>query len=506
MEKCISPCSASTEIIATKLDKAIIVKDIVALNKHINEALVLAESEDAISKATIYYCLGTAYGALDSITGSKDEESLKKQIYFFRKSISQLEALECSEHKFALYVKTYKTNAYVNYGNVLCRCGRIIAAIYQYKKAVELQPTFGMALGNLGKAYMDYSLMEFDPGHQEYFHHFSYTHFQRALECTDPNTYPEARAFFANRANQYRPEYVESFLSKELSIPQIRIREKQELAYREWAVENNLFLNTLNDLPPAELCFACDVLQLPGMVVSLDAKPVFHGMFNQIKQEYIFARYQYYSALQETRRPHYADKDTHLINFADYPQYGMRIERVKSSFKTLFSLLDKMAYFLNSYFDLGIKERDVSFSAVWKSEHGSGKHRYTYKNTLNHSDNFALDSLYWISRDLYDSFEDSPNPQLERIKKVRNALEHKYVKITKGWFPDREKGEIDDLALYVNETELYDLTMQLMHIVREAIICLTLCVHAEEQSRQKESGDKIVMPMPLMEYDDNWKL
>ena len=58
----------------------------------------------------------------------------------------------------------------------------------------------------------------------------------------------------------------------------------------------------------------------------------------------------------------------------------------------------------------------------------------------------------------------------------------------------------------MNETELYDLTMQLMHIVREVIICLTMCVHAEEKSQKKENGDQLVMPMPLMEYDDNWKI
>lgn len=121
---------------------------------------------------------------------------------------------------------------------------------------------------------------------------------------------------------------------------------------------------------------------------------------------------------------------------------------------------------------LDVENPDNSFSAIWKSEHG-GKHRYAYKNTVNYHDNFALSSLYWISRDLYDSFEDSPNPQL---------------------------------ALYVNEAELYDLTMQLMYIVREVIICLTLCVYAEEKSREKENGDKLVMPMPLMEYDDNWKI
>lgn len=347
--------------------------------------------------------------------------------------------------------------------------------------------------------------MEFDTVHQTSFRHFSYVYLKSALECTNPNTYSEARTFFAGQLTKYRLENDELFPSKELSITPLDISEKEEHAYRKWAVENSLFLNTLNDLPPAELSLACDTLQLPGMVLALDAKPVFHGMFNQIKQEYIFSRYQYYSALQKSSKPHFADKYTHLINFADYPQYSMRIEYLKSSFKTLFGLLDKMAYFLNSYFDLGIKERDVSFNSIWKNEH-SGSHSYKYKNILKYHDNFALSSLYWISRDLYDKFESSPNPQLERIKKVRHALEHKYVKITTGWFPDREEGEIDDLALYVHEMELYDLTMQLMHIVREAIICLSLCVHAEEKSRQQKNRDKKVIPIHIMEYKDNWKI
>jgi tetratricopeptide (TPR) repeat protein len=505
MEKHYSPCSAETEKIAKELDDAIIAKDFVTLNERINDALTLSKREDAVSKAIIYYCLGTAYGDLHSIGGTESEESLKKQLYFYRKSITQLYALECTTSEFSLFINKYKTNAHINYGNALCRCGRIISAIDQYKKALDLQPGFGMAHGNLAKAYKDYSIIEFDPGHQKYFHHFSYKHFQIALECTDPNTYLEAKSFFKVQIDQFRPEYIESFLSKELIIPQFNIPDLEELAYRTWAVENNLFLNTLNDLPPAELCFACDVLQLPEMIDSHDGKPIFHGMFNQIKQEYVFARYQYYAALQEAVKPHYADKDTHLINFADYPQYSMRIEQVKSSFKTLFSLLDKMAFFLNSYFDLGIKERDVSFSSIWKSER-SGKHHYEYKNTLNYSDNCALSSLYWISRDLYDSFEDSPNPRLERIKEVRHALEHKYVKITKDRIPDIEKSKIDDLALYVDEEELYDLTMQLMHVVREAIICLSLSVHIEEQSREKQNGDKITIPVSLMEYDDSWKL
>lgn len=212
------------------------------------------------------------------------------------------------------------------------------------------------------------------------------------------------------------------------------------------------------------------------------------------------------AASQFREEVHYADKNTHLINFADFPQYGIRIEQLKSAFKTLYGLFDKIAYFLNSYFELGIHERDVSFNHIWLTGFGAGKNHYEYKNILNHKENFALASLYWISRDFYDKFEDSPNPRLKRISDVRNALEHKYVKVTNGWFPARVNSEIDDLALYVTEDELSALTLELMHIVREAIICVSLCVHVEEQKNRDQLQNKLIMPMPLMEYDDEWKL
>lgn len=271
-----------------------------------------------------------------------------------------------------------------------------------------------------------------------YLHHFAYGLLRKAVINDDPNTYAEAKKCFQAAIEEYHTEYIEKFLEKELPIPQFSYKNVEEKEYREWAVENNLFLNTLNDLPVRELCFAADVLQLPNMVVRIDAKPIFHGMFNQIKQEYVYARYQYYSSLKIAEVPHYADKETHLINFFDYPQYGIRIEHLKSAFKILYGLFDKMAYFLNSYFNLGIHERDVSFSHIWLNGFGNGKNHYDFKNTLNYQENFALASLYWISRDFYDKFEDSPNPRLKRISDVRNALEHKYVKVTKGWFPERE--------------------------------------------------------------------
>lgn len=192
------------------------------------------------------------------------------------------------------------------------------------------------------------------------------------------------------------------------------------------------------------------------------------------------------------------------MNFPDYPLYGIRIEQLKTAYKTLFGLLDKIAFFMNAYYELGIAETDIDFRSIWYSKH-YGKNCYEYRNTLNKDANFALASLYWISRDLYDRFESSPNPELMRIRNIRNALEHKYVKIVAGYFPERLNGDVDDLALYVSEDEMFRLTMELMKTAREAIICLSLCVNIEEKKREK-CGDAIVVHCELQEFDDDWKV
>lgn len=505
-EEYIDPFSNESEMYAKRLDDATISGDIEKLETLLNEIEIALPNTDVISQSRLYYSIGTVYRDFAKAKGLSQEESLKKQLYCFRKSIDIIENEEYSKKEYAPYVNGFMRILYTNYANTLSSCGRKIEAIAQYKKAISIHHSFGMAIGNLGRVYQDYGILDYDDGHQNYFHHFAYSFLTKAVGCEDPDTYEEAKEYFAKLMSRYAPAYVEGFLQKDLKIPQFSYENIEEKLYREWAVENNLFLNTLNDLPVAELCFATDVLQLPNMVVSIDAKPIFHGMFNQIKQEYVYARYQYYSSLQFRDEVHYADKDTHLINFSDYPQYGIRIEQIKSSFKILYGLFDKIAYFLNSYFELGIHERDVSFNHIWLTGFGKGKNHYDYKNVLNHEENFALASLYWISRDFYDKFEDSPNPRLKRISDVRNAHEHKYVKVTNGWFPERTKGEVDDLALYVTESELSTLTLELLHIVREAIICLSLCVHVEEQKKSEQNNGKLIMPMTLMEYDDDWKI
>jgi len=164
-----------------------------------------------------------------------------------------------------------------------------------------------------------------------------------------------------------------------------------------------------------------------------------------------------------------------------------------------------VAFFVNAYLDLGIKERDVSYFSIWKSEK-NGKNSYKYKNTLLPGKNYALASLYWIGKDFYVPFVDSPNPQAKHISDIRNAFEHKYSKIC--WLDSDEASiEIEDsLALHISETELKEEGMRLLKLLRETIVCLALAVGIEEYERHNASPDKKVLGLQLLKYDDKWKL
>lgn len=502
----IDPFSEATKNLAYRFDAATITKDYSTLSLLVDEAIELIKTESAASQSQLYYSLATTYSDFSKFKGIDTDRSTKKQLYYFRKSIELIQAKEYDADEFKPYILGFKTVLLTNYANALDNCGRKIAAIEQYKEALRIFPEFGMALGNLGRVYMDYGVLEYDPGHSDYFHFYAYSLMDEATVCSDPNTHEDAKRRFESLIQLYDVDYIDNLFSVLPEIPDYSYENPQECAYRKWALDNCLFLNTLNDLPELKFRFAADVIQLPSITTAINAKPIFHGMFNQIKQEYIYARYIYYSSLTIPNEPHYADKETYLLNLTDYPQYSIRIENLKSSFKTLYSLFDKIAYFINSYFQLGIKERDVSFNSIWKNTHGRGKRQYNNENNLNPNENYALSSLYWICQDFFEKFEESPNPNLQRYRDLRHAMEHKYLKVTWMLASDGNVIDNDGLALYVSESELYELTMQLMHIAREAIICLALSVSIEEKERsQKKDPNTKSILIQIDGYDDEWK-
>ena len=154
-EKYINPFSQISDHYAQKLDEATIAKNVSQLENLINEIEDQINNEDLASQARLYYSLGTVYSDFAKKNGLAFEESVKKQLYYYRKSISIIEDDEYSKKEHSPYINSFKTILYTNYANALGSCGRIIEAISQYKKVLLIRPSFGMALGNLGRSYID---------------------------------------------------------------------------------------------------------------------------------------------------------------------------------------------------------------------------------------------------------------------------------------------------------------------------------------------------------------
>lgn len=474
------------------------------------------ENHDVLYRAALYYSLATATFNLWKIEHKDcdcgcDQESIQKQLYFYRKAIDLFEDDSFRGESENGYIISLMANTYINYGNTLDACGRKLLAIEQYYRALSIYPDHPMALGNLGSSLLHYSM--FLPNNKGYvrdcINYYAAHMLTDAIISKDGNIYVEAKEFFKSRLNTLPAEYKKG-LQKDIHFSKVRKMSKHEQIYRQWCIHNRLYISPLSDLPCEDLSFAVDEMCLPGIITSIDqGMPIIIGMYNQVKQEYISARYMYYETLKFETKPHFSDKLTGITDTLEYALFSLRVEKLKSSFKTLYGILDKVAYFLNAYFDLGIKPKAVNFTNVWKRIRKLDKNGTEYECALDTSNNFALSSLYWIQREFEKSEDRYASPKLRKLKEIRNFLEHKYTIVT--MFPNEALKHADDeVALYITEQELSELTLELMKLVREAIICIALCVNVEEMKRYKQlklnNDNLLTIPMFVRELDDEFKI
>ena len=110
------------------------------------------------------------------------------------------------------------------------------------------------------------------------------------------------------------------------------------------------------------------------------------------------------------------------------------------------------------------------------------------KRKLDIGENFMLNALYWMSKEIYSCDNFSTNPLAEEIDIIRNHLEHKYVKIYSEGYGVNPNGEDDPLVRYISEEKLEKMTLYLMKLVKEIIIYLSLLVNIEENQKEKREN------------------
>jgi len=477
------------------------------LNHAIKQAdILLSKNLSEIQKSTIYYFTGNAWSGLRAL-----KHSNSKAIWDWQQTEIENEILN-----FRLFNRCLKSNknspyfcqANTNLGNTLSHVGRFIDAIMYWDAALKCNPSFGMALANKGYGLISYARSLYDNGHVGVFLKFAYSFLKQGLQTKE--IHPGARKVFERVTQDIETRVGKEFLEKPFDMNGYSLGDNDaEKQYRKWCLNNHLFLNPLNDLGTYNIA-AQDILSCPSLYTSKDEMtpypPVYFGFYNQLKQEYVSARFLLYESLQ-SQGPHYSDSEVQIYNTLDYPCYGLNIEKAKIVFRMAYSIFDKMAYFLNEYLKLRVPETKVSFKTIWHKE--QRKTEGLHQKFVGF-ENWPLRGLFWLAKDLSENrpeFRRSIEPDAQNLVNMRNHLEHKYLTIT-----EYEMSNIKELSdgtqkrIYrITRDSFFLKTLKLLKLVRAALIYLSLAVHVEERKKISKANG-IIAPMPLDVWEDDWKI
>lgn len=395
------------------------------------------------------------------------QPELQQQLYFLRRAISRpgFESLEA--HR--------RCQIWTNLGNQLNTLGRFIEAVECWGRALAIEPRFGMARGNRGLGLISYAGALYDCNHRPLFVKFAHADLRASL--ADDALYEGSGYDDAKRAFAAKLESIEQHFGRDAdysidhdSLNDYELgRQEPERRYRIWCLQNRLFLNPLNDLC-TEAIGARDPLTQPSLYVpaASAAPPAVIGFFSQMKQEFVSARWEYYEGITDTGTVHHSDRRVLLYDTLDQPSYSLSAERVKNAFRAAYSLFDKIAFFLNSYIGLNVKETQVSFRRIWFDPR---KKDLTIRPELDRSENWPLRGLYWLSKDLFDEeMRDVASPDAKALHDIRNHLEHKYLQLYQAVAPRVSDSAVADALGYALERrEFEEKTLRVLKLSKRPV-------------------------------------
>lgn len=475
-------------------------QSISGLKKCITAALELLDSSllSDLDSVSLNYSIATAYSDIESISfqilsQSEHEELQENYIFYYRAALDRIDSVNDDSNGIFQQLYSNAANAYSN-------VGRILEAMRLYDRASTKYGMFPMAFGNKGIAAHKLSYYTYDPNHSHILNYFACFNLTESLKYRKYlDLHGNAAEYFERIKSVIMQHYPKDFLENPLNMDKYDFgKTKREQNFRKWAVAETLFLNELNDIIAVPIV-ATDYIHLPSMIYNVGTERwKFHyGLFNQIKQEYVSARYLFYDGIQDRKSTQLADKEVLQIEI-DMDVHSHSDYCIRTAFRTLYSVLDRIAFFMNEYFSLGLKVDKVSFRSIWNKKDGSPSPLLALcKN------NIMLNSIYWLSKDIYEkNYQRTTKPTSKEFDTIRNRMEHRYAVSVLGDLPAS-----DEYTYRISTVSLYEKTLELMRLVRETIIYLSFALHIEESKKrdEAEAQGKILPQMKTNVMPDIYK-
>lgn len=261
-------------------------------------AAVLCADQNSAFAAYVWYFRSNIQAALQSIHDPRSWEWRQPyregQILYLRRAIDH--------PTFVRLPPPSQASILTNLANSLNSLGRGVEAIELYDAALEFVPAFAMALGNRGIAMHDLLPAVPDAGHARLIAAHAHARLIAAMEPTAiwEGGDPSAAGHFAKTAAQIASKTDAIKIAAENPLDAFSLgRSKEERQYRRWSLNHNLFLNPLQMIGPFPIA-ATDRMNLPSHVAPIGDPPEFIAWFNQMKQEFVGARWFLYRCERRT--------------------------------------------------------------------------------------------------------------------------------------------------------------------------------------------------------------
>jgi len=449
------------------------------------------------------YFTANAWAGLRSIRSLEEkkhshweDDCAEKEVFHFRKALVNREGAS----------KQRVCQALTNLANLMNHLGRPIDAFGYWDEVLTLEPAFAMARGNKGMGLSFYARWFQNERQQHIIWRYAYVELGEALKG---NLEGDACTAFNRIREMIRKRLSPACLTKAIDWGEFSDKcSHEERNYRAWCLQHRLFLNPLNDLGVHPIA-SSDSVTLPNIMVGIGEDMRHTALMNQMKQEYVSARYFLYEGMM-AEKPHFSDRAVLLFNTLDYPSYSVSTERIKAAFRILYSLFDKVAFFLNDYLQLGVSHNNVSFRRIW---YNAQERKKGLRTDIITRENYGLHGLFWVGKDVFEDdpgFREVIEPEAQALASVRNHLEHRYLKIHQDMWVGPQPGsswDTDSLAYSIRRHEFEAKTLKLAKLVRSALACLCIAVTQEEarKAKTKTPGQK-VMPVFIDRWEDDWKI
>lgn len=500
--------SKAIKDLSRKADSILIEGDYEKISIFLNSLLEVEYIfESLFDEASYYYTLGNCSQKLfryPRLNWFSDE--LSKSVVLFRKGLYVIKKISSPSNNVLFLKSCIETNL----GITLKSQGRLFCCIPFFDNAIKCKQN---PIPILSKADNERFIARsvYDHGHKDYHNFIAYQLIQLGLDNLD-RLHPEQRVAYSEGSDSmnHKSFFERNFKTEDFSyfdLYKMEFESKKQAGYLKWCGDNKLFINDLNDVSSSEIVYQ-DIMTMPDIsrqinsTLSMHEELMYHGNFDELKNDYCYARYLVFEAKDMLDdKVHLFNKTYPHVNDMAYTITNLKASHYKSAFKTLYSLFDKIAYFIHRFFDLNDiddkTERRVNFDSIFRK---ANSNKWEPHSKLKNSPNCFIHALFYILKDIRDVTGSTPvsyslDPDAEAFSKIRNAIEHRSLKIVDDFgytltqsdrnyrqsSLDSLKDEIND-----NETQVKKLSDEIFLAEKQQNIALKIALETKKLSFDEE--------------------